>query len=220
MTEIGRKAVLSNKNKRLIEKTPEQIIACGKRIRTLRDAMRYSTREFQTTFGINASRLKNWEQGTNNGLSADGAEKFIRICQSEGILCTWDWLFYGKGPDPLTEVKAKNAAPAIAQELRLFRKLYHNTVDTIIKDNAMEPFFYKGDFVAGLKQFEKDIDKLIGEHCIVQFETGETYVRKLMKGKNPGLHTLAGTNAASAIKEMKDVKLFSAACIIFWRHPD
>ncbi|HEX4045704.1 MAG TPA: helix-turn-helix transcriptional regulator [Gammaproteobacteria bacterium] len=207
----------------------------GKRIKYVMKALRYSSREFEKKYGIKASTLRGWERGAQTGLTADGALKLIAAFQNEGINCTLDWLLYGKGPNPISQIigivpelltfplQVMTSTPnTITQELRLFHQLHPGAVDSIINDDGMEPCFYKGDYVAGLRYFENDMNKLLGSNCIAQLQTGQTLVRQLQSSEKNGYYTLTCINPNTSEQEsvLKDIQLFSVAYIIWIRRPN
>lgn len=209
------------------ENSADDVQKRADRLKSLRKAIGYSTREFEAKYHIKASTLKNWEQAQGGGLTANGALKIIAALSKEGIHCTLDWLLYGKGiePQPLAKMgptsktgPSSNTLFSISQELRLFHELHPNAIDTIVNDDGMEPYFNQGDYVAGIRQFDKDIEKLMGKNCIVHLQTGQVLVRQLNSSDKKDSYTLSCTNKKTTVKPTKldDVQLFSAAHII-WR---
>jgi hypothetical protein len=195
----------------------------GKRIKYLRKILRYSSRAFGAKCHTKDSTLKSWEQGRHTGLTTDGALSIVEACKKEDVsYCTLEWLLYGKGPDP--EIKtgtfSGTASNTIAQELGFFQQLHANAIDIIVQDDSMQPYFFQGDHVAGIRYFAQDINKLVGLNCIVQLQTGEILVRKLNKGKMPDCYTLTCSNTAAKQAIIENVPLFSAAYIIWTRKPN
>ncbi len=208
---------------------PEEIRKRGNRLKTLRKLLRYSTLAFSEQCETKESTFKSWEQGRFTGLTATGALRVIEACQKEGVTCTLEWLLHGKGLEPTKnsisqEVLAitKDSSSPITQELLVFHKLHPNAIDTIVGDDSMEPVFSKGDYVAGIRCFDKDIKKLMGLNCIVQLQTGEIIVRTLQAGEQPDFYTLSNLNLNTTIElsNFKNIKLFSAANIIWIRKPE
>ncbi len=216
----------SRKKSNLIN--PEELKNRGKRIKYLRKILRYSSaKAFGEKCGIVESTFKSWEQGRHTGLTTNGALKIVEECQKEGVPCTLEWLLYGKGSDPvksntsaLTLTFELDSINIIQEELKIFHRFYSDAIDTIINDKGMEPCFSPGDHVAGIRYFEKDIPKLIGLNCIVQLHNGQLLVRKLLAGEKAEHYTLSCINPTIKENISKNVRLFSAAYIIWIRKPE
>lgn len=205
----------------------------AQRVRTLREALRYSRQKFCDTyakFGVTPSTLQSWEAVRWNGLTEKGAKKLVAIFREEGLRVTVEWLMYGIGEDPLgTAVKvgvAKDLAKVsqreiITQELRLFHQLNPEAVDAVISDDALAPCLLPGDHVAGQRYFDEEIDKAIGYPCIVQTMAGAILVRQLGKGQEKGCYSLLSTNPETTVTpaQQDNVKLFSAAPVLWIRKP-
>ena len=218
--------------KKVDKKMENEIKERGHRIRLIRNAIRYSTRKFEANHGVNASTIKNWESGRGGGLTADGALKLIDAFRKEGIDCTLEWLLYGKGVDPISSRQnkvnlessiytAEAATPesAIVQELRLFHQLNPGAIDTIVSDDAMLPLLTPGDYVAGIRCFDDEISELVGLYCIVQLQAGPVVVRQLMPGVSADQYRLLANNPNNNDYADQDIKLFSAAKILWIRKP-
>jgi len=203
------------------------------RLRRIRESLKLSRNELcqkYKHFGITASTLQSWEDVRWKGLTEKGAQKLVKAFKEEGLEVTVEWLMFGIGENPLENEEF--IAPSflnknfqlsedsiITQELNLFHKLNPNSIDTIITDDGMVPWLKPGDHVAGKCYFENDMEIAIGSPCILQTATGITLVRMLHSGSDTGLYTLSCANPNATVKEpiMKDIKLFSAAPIIWIR---
>ncbi len=87
----------------------------------------------------------------------------------------------------------------------------------------MEPQFIKGEIVAGIRRYGAELEKLIGQVCIVLIQNqGEFCLRTLQKGNLPGLFHLTTTNSKTHAAQafMSDVKIVSAAPVIWARRKD
>lgn len=203
------------------------------RLRRIRENLRLSRNELcqkYKHFGITTSTLQSWEDVRWKGLTEKGAQKLVKAFKEEGLDVTVEWLMFGIGENPLENDEFiaphflnTNNKPSedsiIAQELSLFHKLNPDSVDTIITDDAMAPWLKSGDHVAGKRYFENNMEIAIGSLCILQTASGTILVRMLHSGSDIGLYTLSCLNPNTAVKEpiIKDVKLFSAAPIIWIR---
>jgi DNA-binding transcriptional regulator YiaG len=199
----------------------------GLRLKAVRKALRFSRPALQRKYGIKPSTLKNWEDGRFGGLRESSAWQMIEIFTAEGLECTIEWLLLGIGTPPLpdlfpeeTPTKAEEIR-FIQEELRVFRKNYADTVDMIISDNTMRPAYSLGDYVAGIRYYEKDFLSVVSGRlcqwpCIVQTRGGETLIRLVEKGSQEGyyrLHTLT----ASSEEIPLEIELFSIAPILWIR---
>ncbi len=210
--------------------------ARGKRSRSLREALRYSRRaitEKYASLGLMENTLQGWEEGRYGGLTDNGAQMLSEAYQSEGLDCRPEWLLYASGQDPLENViipplaarqkradsVSKEQQLAITEELCLFQSHQDNVVDAIINDDSMLPLLWPGDHVAGTRYFGADIQKAVSMPCIVQTEAGEILVRLVETGEQKDHYTLTCPNLKSTVKQpkLKDVKLFSAAPILWFR---
>lgn len=196
--------------------------ARGERIRRLRESLGLSREEFGNQFGIPSGSMQNWEDARYDGLSKVSANKLINAFRKSGIEVTLEWLFYGEGDNPLS--LSPNQIPSasfsateealIAQELRLFHQHNIETTDMIVADSSMVPAFLPGDWVAGKRYFEKDIERAIHHACIVQTLDGQILLRIIKSSQQEGFYDLLTLNSESVVKNMK---LFSAAPVLWMR---
>lgn len=196
----------------------------GQRIRQLLTKLDMSMTRFAKKHGIKPATLGSWEQGNHGGLTPKGALTLAEAFQREGLTnVTFDWLLHGKGFNPLQPIShSQNTASRmeiIIQELQLFHQLNPNAVDAIIPDNSLEPCFSQNDLVAGMRQFGKEIEELLGATCIVQLIDGQVLVRQLNPGDKAEQYTLTCGNTKSNESMLKNVTLFSAARVIWHRRP-
>lgn len=206
----------------------------AERIKRLRRNLRYSRQKFSDKYkklGITASALQSWEDIRWNGLTEKGAHLLAQAFQEEGLQVTVQWLLFGIGEDPLGNIAFPLDMPLlhtlikpseknnIAKELRLFHQHITEGIDTVITDDGLAPWLAPGDYVAGKRYFDNDIEKAIGSPCIVQTLAGETLVRMLTSGSDLELYTLACSNPVSTNTQriIEDIRLFSAAPILWIR---
>ena len=208
----------------------------GERLRRARILAGISTRrEFQEKYHISANTLQGWEQG-KNPLSKKGAKRIVEALKNEGLICSLEWLINGQGVPPrafekgevLNEADLGNMLSqmhlqeeqAIYQELQAFKLNNPNAIIISLSDDAMEPQFRAGDYVAGVR-FTKpeDIEKYLGEPCIVELADHTILVRHLHCNDNTDNYTLSCTNFRSkqAPLLITQVKIISAAPILWHR---
>lgn len=206
-------------------------VACGRRIKHLRNYLGFSRKMFCRRHGISAASLQNWEDVRFHSLTDKAALKLVNAFQAEGISCTLDWLLRGDGFDPIANTPPVKAilpaqgltqeASIIAEELRVFYALNKNATDTIVKDDEMEPKFSEGDLVAGHRYFNADILQFVDCDCIVQMQEGDVLVRRLQAGHTAGRYNLVALNAKHQATMHVNIPLFSVAPIVWIRkkHP-
>lgn len=213
--------------------------ARAERLRYLRDKIfKLPCNQFGKIFGIAPGTIQNWEDARFDGLSEKGAIKIVKGCQNTGIDCKFEWLFDGKSVPPaiynsslpvtidnLTKF-SENVPPSqsenlIVKELRIFHELHKDAVDAIVNDDGMAPCLARGDYVAGIRCFDENIEKALGFPCIIQTQSGNIFIRKLELGTQKGHFSLVCTNADASVQpfQMIDVQVFSAAPIIWIRKP-
>lgn len=195
--------------------------ARGKRIRFIREHLLSLTREeFCHNCNINAQSLKGWELAWGGGLSSQGAVKIVNRVNGLGIYCTETWLMHGIGREATKITKNLELYAGdenhISKELLLFREL-HNSVDTIIKDDAMLPFLTPGNYVGGI--IVQNVEQAIGKECIIIAENDELFVRILSHGQDPNHYNLTclNKNPSLAKKEIKNTAIKFAAPIVWIR---
>ncbi len=195
----------------------------GRRIRELRDALDLSREEFAKKHGIKTSTLHAWEIGRFDGIPERSAKLVAQAFQNEGLNCKIEWIYYGLGTHPLTNNNdvATLSQPyeiALQEELQLFIAHNRDTIDTTIKDCALIPFYYPGDHVAGVRYFDKALNKALNTSSIIQTLAGETLVRILQAGSKSGHYNLMSVNPEKGLTlDVSDVKILYAAPILWLR---
>ena len=202
----------------------------SKRVRYIREEiLRLSRTKFSQRTGISQNSLQNWEQGRNEntGVPEQSAKRLLEAFKKEGVDCTLEWLLYGVGEapnspfshlNPLTPPVKLREEDIIKEELALFKTLNGTTLDAVVSDDAMSPCFWPGDIVAGKSFQGDDIKKALGLPCIVQTETGGTFIRLLAEGEKAGLYNLICSNPqAMARTSTTNVSLVNVAPISWIR---
>lgn len=208
----------------------------ARRVQSLRKMTRLSRRTFAKRYGIAPGTLQNWEDIHGNGLTEKGAKRLIKVLQTSGIYCSFEWLMHGIGAGPRvdeslyldkklvcadTPTQIVREQQLIAAELALFYQHYKETIDCIITDDGMFPQFKKGDHVAGIRRYGNQIKELLGQDCIVMTAEGDLLVRELRQSELPNHYTLACTNTRAAVTKpmIYDIEIISAAPVIWLRRP-
>ena len=205
----------------------------GKHVRMVRSMTGLTIIDFAKELGVSRGSVIGWEQGKAGGLTEKGAEKIVSVAEKYKISCANIWLMHGIGDppafmnktiaEPKQKYSTKNQKPDIPapviKEINLFESNYKNAVTTRLEDDCMQPFFAAGDVVGGVELFGSEINKALGEHCIVETVNNEILVRKLTQGSTTNVYNLLSTNLDSqAINSiLTDVTLLSAAPIVWIR---
>lgn len=215
-------------------KPSDEQIARANRVRSLRKMTQLSRLEFQKRFGIAAGTLQHWEDAQKNGLSIKGAQRLSQVLKQLNIYCTVEWLMSGKGSSPqrlpnadtllspankVLAVQESHEIESIATELSLFTQHYPEVINTIVSDDAMEPRFVTGEYVAGIRRYRQAIHELVGQDCILVTNDGELLVRRIKAMEAPGFYTISCLNLNTTVARpfLYNVELVSAAPIIWAR---
>jgi transcriptional regulator with XRE-family HTH domain len=213
--------------------------ARAKRIKRLRNLANLSRKEIADKYQLNINTLKGWELARHGGLTEKGAKTILHILENEGVKCTLNWILYGVGEGPAIFEKPNHLASTdksdeiqksklseeekqIINELLLFRQHNEHAIEFIVPDDSMHPYFEKGDYVAGIRRYGKDIANVVGLNCIIQTKSGAMLLRNLRAGNNNEFYTLLCLNLQTSLKEaiMHNVDLVSAAPVIWQRRRD
>jgi HTH-type transcriptional regulator, cell division transcriptional repressor len=187
----------------------------------------------QNGYGISAGTLRSWESGRHPGLTEKGAKRMLELFQKEGIQCSLAWLMHGQGNIPVVlaesfikegvipeeQQKQPFENAALAEEIAVFCKHHPQAIYFQVADDAMEPFYFEGDYVAGVRLHHESIHTLIGQTCIVETQQGEMLIRSLRPGTKKNCYTLQCLNIATChtAPTVYDIELVSAASVIWHR---
>lgn len=194
----------------------------AKRVRYLREKVLRFTREvFSKKSGIPLNTLQNWEQSRHSGLIERGAKKIILALDDAGIKCSLEWLLYGIGEPPLSPFASEThltEEEIIAEELQLFHRLNINTIDILVNDDSMLPYFWSGDYAAGKRYTGEDIKKTVGLPCIVETVSGNVMIRFVEEAAESSKYNLLCANQMALGKiKLESIELISAAPVLWHR---
>ncbi len=203
-----------------------EAIERGNRVRFVRESILKMKRpDFCEGSSLNENTIKGWELAKHGGLTEKGAKKLVIHLTNLGIHCNINWLLYGIGNQPQKLngfislegfEQLRNEQDQIAEELLVFRR-QGNTLDTIINDDTMLPFYQYNDYVAGIRE---DIVNCINLDCIIIDEQNQLHVKLLKKGNLKGHYHLLGHNINSSkisTSNLFNTKIIVAAPIIWTR---
>jgi len=209
----------------------------GERLRRARVLAGLTTRrEFEKKYNISANTLQGWEQG-KNPLSEKGAKRVVEAFKWEGLICSVDWLIHGTGmpPRPYDMLNAgmRNGGTTdtvlseqnireeeiIYRETQIFKEQNPNSIIITIADDAMEPYYGIGDYIGGVQVFKDEMDRFIGNMCVVELENNVIVPRLLQKGTKAGTYNICCTNPKTSASPLNyyDATVISAAPILWHR---
>jgi len=225
--------------KTLSKKEAQKIIskAKGRRLQRVRNLAGWNRKELVEKAAINLNTLRGWETGLATGLSKKGAQRILQAVETEGVICRYEWLMNGVGPGPrvidvmelnsedeIHPVVTKPISQAaeekqIIKELEFFRIGNKDSIELIVSDDGLAPFYKIGDYVAGIKRYGKQIKTLLDQDCIVQTQSGNILLRKFKAGSEKDRYNLVCTNTDTSVKEpvQYNVTLTAAAPVIWIR---
>lgn len=203
----------------------------AERLKRIRNLANLSREGLCANTDINQHTLSGWENARFGGLSKKGAAKVVARVKQEGVLCSAEWLMDGTGAEPsvnpISSITANEGnhlseEETISFELEFFKAKNSNAISLVVDDEGMLPHYQMGDTVAGKEKQGNDIQLAVGHDCIVKLESGEILFRNLRQGKDDTLYTLVCSNLDIATKHsiLADIKLASAAPIIWWRRKE
>lgn len=202
---------------------PPSKVARGKRLRALREALRYDRRAFVAKYGFKYSTFQAWEEGRFGSIPEDAALQVTKICQAEGLACTIEWLMFDVGDNPIELANQADSELSIIQDkitegLRLFYGLDRNDIiQAIIKDDSLSPLYAKGDWVAGKRQ--DNLQEAIDKPCIIKLAGGKQCIRILRfnpKAKRYSLESDISTLAKDK-QELSENDIVLATPILWMR---
>lgn len=207
------------------------LIDRGERLRIVRSMLRMTIVEFAALCECGESTIRQWEQGRASGFTRKGAVKVCRVLEITPVACDIDWLLEGsQSPPHFKQAKppTKLSLPvhtadssdekSIKVEIEHFSQTAAEPLIMRVQDDAMEPFFLKGDYVAGNRIFGLKINQLVGQICIVQTVDGLILLRKIHSQHSEKYRLLAlNPNAVSELIMIESELVCAAAITRLWR---
>lgn len=172
----------------------------GKRIKLARQMAGLTRKQFAEKYQLNLYTLESWERGQNS-VSVKMLDVFEKIFRDEGINITKDWILNGNTLEPFVDYSTNTLntqdITSLAQdinylkndvhylkEIKFFQESSINSLVTIILDEALSPYFNKGDYVGGISNIEMPLKAYIGKLCIIKIDTNKMITRKIVGFKN------------------------------------
>ena len=197
--------------------------ARAQRLRKIRNFANLNRKEICDSEEINFNTYKGWELARFGGLPVDGAERVIKRVAKENVICSPDWLLYGKGQEPYllplnNTLTGLNDQTLILKEILVFQSLYPNVIFTQIQDDALSPQFMPGDYVAGIKSSSDTILEALNQPCIVELPNEDILVRYLKQGQNKNCYQLVATNMNSSLPSSFSIESEIKSVALIIRH--
>lgn len=206
----------------------------AKRLRILRKMSCLTRSDFTRKYNISASNFQNWEGPRYGGLTEAAAIKFLACIRKESISSSLEWLMYGSGAAPTilpTAFDVENhsnhtstntshlAIPEqIQNELKHFCNHHRNTLEYVVQDDSMHPYFGSAEVVAGVSYRGAHMASAVGKDCIVQLSDGRKLLRHVMSHNNHHCYDLVAHNFTSKAQHLIccQAELTEAAPVL-WR---
>lgn len=209
----------------LDDKEYESRIERGVRARLIREKVLELTREqIKQKYHVGISTLQGWEDVNYGGMNEKAAKKLAEICRHEGYSVSVEFIMYGVGASPLPTT----AVPAttrdtnenhIVDELHLFYQHTQNATHFVVPDESAIPYLMVGDYVAGARYSDDNINDAIDKLCIVELFSHQTLLRIVKKSTQGNYTLLALNNDFQQYPLIENTRLFSAAPILWIRRP-
>ena len=164
--------------------------ARASRLKRMRRLTFMSRKEFAKKHAFSPGTLQNWVTARFGGLTEKGARLILKAFKAEGIFCTYEWLMLGVGDGPVFakhndapgllvggREHVEQKRPGIAQEMKFFLQLHHGAICAQMKDDSLQPYVDKGDWLGGVACNIARQAEIQGRLCIVEFEDGVRMVR-------------------------------------------
>ena len=92
-----------------------------------------------------------------------------------------------------------------------------NAIYVTVKDDAMQPVLYPGDYVGGI--ISDNIKRAIGKDAIIVDENHDVYIRRLENSDKKNNYTLVGINNDAKLAKpiIQDINVHYIAPIIWIR---
>lgn len=182
----------------------ELAVARGLRLKKLRQMIGLTSEALAKKMGVSRVTMSVWENALYDRKFPEiYAPHLIKVLKEHGVDCEESWLLHGIGAPPLMTTAWSNQltsklTPSTEQtshpEIQQFLSLHSNAVVMMVRDNTMEPFYHRGDWLGGYWQSSHDYIA-IGEGCIFETEQGLD-VRLAWEGQQKGLFDLVLANVS------------------------
>ena len=119
-----------------------------------------------------------------------------------------------------TPSKASSLAipESVQNELNHFCNHHTNTLECILQDDSMQPYFATAEVVAGISYRGHHLASTIGKDCIVKLTDGRKLLRHVVAHQQPALYNLVAHNLKSKATDLicYQTEIVEAAPVL-WR---
>lgn len=128
----------------------------GSRIKVLRKKAGLTREAFEEKVGISRHTIRALESGDST-ITKKKATLFSNVFNALGILCSEDYILFGKNlpsDAPLERIQFSESIDyemSIYKEIEHFQRIYPDHLILKIEEDHYGPFLMKGDIVAGIK---------------------------------------------------------------------
>lgn len=195
----------------LLELFYKQYETIGERIQALRRALAMTRRDFSKKHNIPEPTLRTLETAKSL-ISKKQLRKLIKAFESEGIICSEDWLLKGQGPLPgpaagfiQKEIESMEAdknllIDPVLVEAACFQRYTPDSIVFQVIDEMMSPLYKRDDYVGGIKIPLPVTPSLYKEPCIIVLEDGTKLIRIIYPGSKKNLLNLNCLNPSDPSK--------------------
>lgn len=191
--DMDEQQVLSNTNQK----------SRANRLTNIRKSLGLTRKRLGELSEVSPRSIENWEYGRFGGLTEFSGHKLIKAFASMGCTCSLEWLMNGTGPMPVSPslLEHAQAVPSshdenLYREIELLKSHVPNLLVLEVNDNAMEPIFMVGDYVAGI--INQPMDSYIGKHCIIKIVDSTPMIRLVRAGSHKGAFNFCLNNTSNS----------------------
>ena len=116
-----------------------------------------------------------------------------------------------KSTTPTKPIFNKNLT--IIDEVNFFKNSYPDAEITIVQDNALSPFYKKGDYVGGRYSTDKTYLSLVGQICIIFCDNNHLITRKIFKYCGNSMFLVGATMPLEIDEPIQEIQIIKAAPI-------
>ena len=167
----------------------------GDRLRALRGYAGLSRTDIERRYGISEASLKSWEVGTNKEVTKKSIDRLIEVFKELDIHCTSKWLTLGVGPSPFSPVSSKidetleesedselEKDPEKDWDREHFKETYPAHIHYRVNTDALQPWFFNQDLVAGHQLTPQEYSQKLGAFCVFRMSDNKIIVGRLVNG--------------------------------------
>lgn len=202
----------------------------GVRLRFLREMLGMSIENFAKVMELNVGAVGRLERGATAFSVSNGCWIKAKLLEL-GIDVKMEWLLHGKksGPKKIEENK-QDAQSFFGQflgkdvdldtltdndkavlELKVFQWAHKDSIISNARDNHMEPFVSKGDYVGGVLINPLDAHE---QNCIIVLNTGAHLIRRIFKIDDNTL--LLSSYDSSLTPQIVQIKDITKLALVLW----